>query len=334
MASAVILTAEELEAHPGFRAEWEVAVAATPGISQICSGPDWGQSAHRHLHGPEPRQAWVAGMDGHFAALAVGKWLDGHTWVQPWEAAWSFACPAAGPDPDQAAHLLVSLCGQFRRQGLPLLLGGLPGAGPLRAAVKKRLAALGRVQEPPLFTADCLVADLTGGVAAWLARRSPKFRAGLRRSVRLTSAEGVAWETLRPGPETLENTWARLLDVESRCWKHAAGESIFQHDSHVRFYRELTARAAAAGRFRIVFGRRDGRDLAYCFGVVQGPHYRGMQMSYDASAERLGLGVAAQFAMLETLAAEGVTQADFGMDIAYKQRWCDRPLPLSGLVVG
>ena len=74
-----------------------------------------------------------------------------------------------------------------------------------------------------------------------------------------------------------------------RCWKHASGESIFQIENHLRFYRELTRRATRTGRLRLVLARRDGRDLAYCFGIVAGATYRGLQMSYDAAHEKLGL---------------------------------------------
>lgn len=327
-----LLEASQLDSHPGFAAAWAAAVAATPGISQVCSGPDWSLSAHSDLMGK--RQAWVVRSGEHFAALAAGPWLDDNLWVQPWEAAWSFGCPAVGPDPETAAALLGSLAEPFRRQGLPLMVGGLPSAGPLREAVAEVLGDLGRVQQPPLFTSDCLIADLAGGHEAWLGRRSPKLRAGIRRSVRLCEAEFVYWEELAPKPEELEALWPRILDVESRCWKHASGESIFQHENHLRFYRELTRRAALAGHLRLVLARREGRDLGYCFGIVAGQSYRGLQMSYDASHERLGLGVATQDRMLKTLASEGVAEADFGMDIEYKRRWCDRPLPLSGLVVG
>ena len=331
MPDVELLEADQIRGNGAFAAAWERAALATPGISGLCSGPAWSLSAHLHLHGR--RQAWVARSGGHFAALALGTWFDGNPWIQPWEAAWCFGSPAVGPDPAAAAALLAVLAAPLRRQGYPLLLGGLPSSGPLREAVLQAMAPLGTVREPPLFRSDCVLADLSGGHEAWLAARSPKFRAGLRRSARLAEAEHVYWEELRPDPSALESLWPRILEVEARCWKHAAGESIFQHGNHVAFYLDLLRRSARTGGVRLVLARRDGRDLGYCFGITAGGCYRGLQMSFDASCERLGLGAATQERMLRFLAEEGVSWADFGMDIDYKRRWCGGLLRLSGLVV-
>ncbi len=70
----------------------------------------------------------------------------------------------------------------------------------------------------------------------------------------------------------------RLLSIEMRSWKQGAGESVFRHHDHYRFYRDLIRRAEQRGSMRAIFVKRGSEDSAYVIGGVLGATYRGFQM--------------------------------------------------------
>jgi CelD/BcsL family acetyltransferase involved in cellulose biosynthesis len=164
-------------------------------------------------------------------------------------------------------------------------------------------------------------ASLEGGFPGYLSRRSRGFRRSARRSTRRLEAEGVTFEAPgfdRPWPEVYQ----RVLSVDGRSWKGRDGVGIGQGAMR-RFYEEMGTRLWRQRSLRVLFARREGRDVAYHFGAVLGDLYRGLQHAYDEALRPLGLGAATHLEMIRRVAGEGIAIYDLGQEIAYKARWAE-----------
>jgi hypothetical protein len=304
------LTLEELRERSG-----EVAAAAlrTPGVSALCSGPDWQLAAHDGLHG-------AAGARSHLIVEDAGSWIifverERERIYFPFESAWMFSSPVTG-DPDRIVDLLLA-APRWLDGPLGLCLGGIRCESPLHEAVRRIEPATRRYDE--FAATECMIIDLGEGVESWLGRRSPKFRRSLREAEK---ASGI--EIVEADGESDEALFARILAVQERTYKWREGTDILKAPEYAAFYRTLLIGLRARGDLRLRFAQRDGEDLAYIFGGVAGDTYRGFQMSYVEEARSLGLGNRLQFENLRRCEAEGVTRYDLGMHSAYKDRWADR----------
>ena len=205
-----------------------------------------------------------------------------------------------------------------------------PVPSPLYRRLGRRLGGRRRLRIAR-DAASCQV-DLSGGVEAFLARRSRGFRSGLRADRRRVHGAGIAFDYEAPADPA--SALRRILELEARGWKEAAAQGIFQSPRPRRFYGDLFARAAAAGRLRTIFAQREGVDVAYAVGGLAGTTYRGYQMTYAQEHARLGIGNVTQLEMMERLAAEGVVRLfDLGMEVEYKRRWEDRRLRFSTVLI-
>src|SRR5690606_12991491 len=109
-----------------------------------------------------------------------------------------------------------------------------------------------------------------------------------------------------------EAVFSRFLELESKSHKKDKEETPFRIPTHRAFYQELFTKAAAEGRARAVFARKDGADVAYIFGSTIGEAYRGLQMSFDERFRRLGLGNVLQIRMIELLCEDEISVYDMG----------------------
>lgn len=308
------------------RQDYDESVKRTPGIAGFCSSSDWVIAAHEQLH-PE-RDCHFFREGEHWVMLTSGPAMGYAQVLQPLEALWSFSCPLLGPSPQKRVALLmralVKLGGDF-----PLVyLGGIPQNSPLEYSLRLRLAERFRVFTLP--GCDCQQASLAEGEEGFLARRSGKFRAELRRAERKAEQAGVRFELLREGVEA-EEVLDRILAIESRTWKWEQGESIFQSDAY-SFYRYLVISALRSGRLRVTFAKRGDEDMGYAFGAVFGSVFRGLQMSYAQEHGKYGLGNLAQWQLVQNAVSEGLQTYDLGMVIDYKSRWAEGNLKLVNLL--
>jgi hypothetical protein len=308
---------------PLLPAGYDDLVDASPDIDRFCSSSDWVVAAHR---------SWGAGrtwaVAGRGAALVLAR-AGGPRGRVVWcglDQVWGFACPVVGPDPERAAALAGDVLDGGVRWDATLFTGLVPGS-PREHALLRALTPRHRVRRGPAMTRQ--VADLGDGLAAYLARRSARFRRNLARAERARRSTGVELElAVGGGPEIVD----RCVAVERRSWKGRAGGGLADR-TLAGFYRCLAARLESSGRLRAGFARRNGHDVGYILGAVRHGTYRGLQLSYDEGLAELSLGNLLQLHQMEALVGEDVGRYDLGMDMAYKRHWADEALTTTTLVV-
>ncbi len=308
--------------------EYDAAVAVTPSVARFCTCSDWVLPAHRHLCGE--RELHVRREGESWLALAEGPLMQFVGALQPLDALWCFSCPLVGPDPRACVDLLEDFLVNDKPGTQMVLLGGIPWDSDLHLYLRRGFG--GRWQVHALPGTDCLQASLEGGAEGFLSRRSGKFRAELRRSVRKAQAAGVSFELVSEVADA-DVLFARIVTAEQHSWKWQAGESIFQAENTRAFYQDLIRRSCAAGRLRVAFARLDGVDIGYAFGASLGGAFRGLQMSYHRDHAALAPGNLCQWELIRQAEAESLHTYDLGMDIDYKARWAERRLKLITLLL-
>ena len=309
-------------------AEVESALDRTPEIDRWCSGPDWVLPVHAGF-GPGSGAEPLVLTDGSgWALLARYRLADGRRVIAGLEPLWGFASPLVGADVEGlAAGVAEALAGEPWDQ---LVLPGMPeladdSSFPMRVATG--LARLGPVGMGTGIVRQ--VADLSDGYEPWWGRRSARFRRNLSQSGRRAGAVGLAVDDASADPRVFE----RILAVEARSWKGRDDTGITSPEM-LATYRAMTARLQARGRLRVLVAHLDGADVGYILGGVRAGIYRGLQLSYSQEVAELSVGHLLQHHQLRALCAAGdATTYDLGMDLDYKARWADHPVPTFTLVV-
>ncbi|MEZ4463819.1 MAG: GNAT family N-acetyltransferase [bacterium] len=296
-------------------------VAVTDGIDRFCTSSRWSLPAQRAFM-PAAEPFITESADGIVALMTVVL-PDGRRVGVPLEASWGLASPFASARPG-------ALVGQLRRMlesdraPESLYLSGVSRSGPwfeevLRGFMGRARFGLGR-------SCGRRVADLRGGIEPWLASRSPRFRANLRRAARRAEDAGVrfSWHPDIPA-EAVPGIFDRMMAVEGRSWKGIAGVGVQEGEAR-DFYREVALRLAACGELRVLLGRQGDDDVVFVLGGVFKGAFRGLQMSFDDGLRDLSLGNIAQFETMKALAAEGVASYDLGTEMPYKMRWAPEGL--------
>ncbi len=321
-----LLSFQELDARA---AAYDGHVARTPGIDLFCSSTDWILPA-RESFAPSA-EPFIVETDAGFVSLMTVPTAEGARALAPLEPIWGLASPFVGPDPAPLAAALFETLGQ--RGGVhALFLSGLAVGGDAAAAVARFAGPRWRAIPGP--EAGRQVADLVGGVDGFYSRRSPHFRANLRRERRMAAREGVTYEyhTRFPTPAEVSATYQRIQDIERTSWKGIDGHGIDQGPAF-EFYRQMLLRLAARGALRVVFARLGDDDVAYVFGGLFRHTYRGLQCSFDDRWRRLSPGALVHMEMIERLCDEGVAVYDLGSDMEYKKRWGEDGLLTSATIV-
>lgn len=303
-------------------AEYDAAVAATPEISNFCSGALWQLSAHECLH-------HVREDSPHFLVENEGQWLAFAEKEQegvyfPFESAWMFGCPLLG-DPEQSVATFLAATSRCR-QPTGFCIGGVSQEGQLHAELRKHQSRWRKFQEFP--GTDSMRIDLQDGVEAWLERRSKKFQRTMRN---VDSAKG--FEIISADDASPEDLFQRILRIQKQTYKWQNGTDIFQIPEYFAFYQRLLHGLHAAGNLRLLFAKHEGEEVAHILGGVSGGSYRGLQMSFVESMRPLGLGNLLQLENLRRCAAEGITCYDLGMHSPYKERWADQRLVSLGFFI-
>jgi len=299
-------------------AEYDAAVAADPDVDPFCTRTDWLLPFHDAFH-PE-RELVCARGGGSFLALdcAAGQ-------LAPLEAMWSFPCPLVGREP-------VPLLAELLRARVSHRLVYIAGLPPRAARTEALVRALAPTHELAHVSTTVRRVAAFDDLAGFLARRSAKFRAGLRASQRRTRAAGIAFECVSPdSADGARTAYARVLAVEGKSWK-SAGDNGVDRGPMRAFYAAMFPRLGARGALRVLFATRDGADVGYLSGGLAGTTFRGLQFSFDESCRALGLGNVLQLEMLARLAREDVRAYDLGSESPYKTRWAENRVATVGLV--
>lgn len=302
-------------------------VAASPLVDRYCSGSAWILPAREVFH-PEATSLVLKGEHG-WAPLMVQSQV-GLRIGMPLEATWCLASPFVGLDLAALAREAWAELARRRTAWHVLFLAGLEPGGAAIETLASLAAARHEVGIGP-SSVRC-VADLAEGMDAWLARRSARFRRSLTH-LRNRAASEIEYED-RDGvaPGEVDELYARILAVERTSWKGREGSGISSPTMQA-FYARTLPRLAARGALRATFARRAGRDVGFVFGGVLAGGYRGLQFSYDRDAAAYGVGNLLQWRTMTRLCAEGVLVYDLGMDMDYKQRWADRRVETTSLVI-
>lgn len=310
--------------------EFDRAVAQTPDIDRFCSSSLWIVPAHRAFL-PDHR-LWIQRSEYGFVALASGTDVHLGTYLHPLEASWALACPLVGA---QAAALTREFVRTCRESGLRWNLLFLSGISPASIHFRELVRGFRRDYSLGLGASSTRrVASLSGGVDGFLARRSTKFRANLRRARRRAADSGIEYEyiTRIDGHVGAARLLERALRIERRSWKGESDTGIIDEPMKT-FYQVMLPMLAERNLLRFMFVRLDGVDIAYCFGGVFEATFRGLQMSFDVEYRQHSPGSLAQLAMIERLCEEGVQGYDLGSDMEYKRQWAEEGLETVALIV-
>lgn len=296
------------------------ATSATSAIDRFCSSLDWILPAHEAFIPDHPLHLRQFG-DG-FATLARGFNPRIGRYLQPLEASWCLASPFVGGDTDALIDAFAHECSVRLVDWDLLYLSGIPPDG---AMMRRIVRAFGREHQIGLgHRTRRFVAALDGGVDGYLARRSAKFRAALRRARRLADADGVTYEVVRDVADAdVPALYERILKIEERSWKGRADTGILDGGMNT-FYRLMLPRLARRGALRVVFARRDEHDIAFVFGGLFDRDYRGLQLSYDHNFRHLSPGNLVQLRMIEALIEDQIASYDLGSELDYKPRWAEQ----------
>lgn len=295
---------------------FDTLVGATPDIDHFCSSSAWALPAQK-VFSPDA-DPWIYAADGTVIALMAMPMGEGRIEAMPLESGWGLAAPFAGQVPERAAELLYEMWSTSPIKLDAIHLSGLRLRGVWMEAVARRfhsthyLGVWGGCERR--------IAQLNGGPDAFLARRSAKFRATLRRAVRRADTAGVQYDYITGGDA--DALYDRIQAIETHGWKSAEGAGIDEGLTRA-FYAEIIERLLERDAFRGLFVRLGGEDIAYVFGGLWRTLYRGLQLSHRIDAAELSPGNLAQWALIQHLMAEGVTVYDMGTDMPYKRRWAE-----------
>jgi hypothetical protein len=294
----------------------------------MCSRSEWLVSYHS-VFAPE-RELILRSANGSLLALAeVYHPLIGPL-IEPLESHWFFPNPLLGPD-------AVSLLEDFLEEPLSkalrpsLAISGLEWGSPqflqLTQLLKRRYAV--GFLEPTLFRS----ASLAGGPDGFLSRRSAKFRGNLRKALQKAKDAGIEFVRCPTQftDEVSATLYARMLAVEDSSWKGREGCGISQEPFRT-FYGEVLRRMGKNGMARAIFATRNGTDVGFVMGGVDGIHYRGQQFSYHAELATLSIGNLLQWKQIEWLCEEGISRYDMGSVLDYKLHWTELELKSHTLV--
>lgn len=250
--------------------------------------------------------------------------------LEPMESHWFFPNPLLGPD---SVHLLEALLQEpeARRMRPSLAISGLQWGSPQFVQLTqllKRHYEIGFL-EPTLFRS----ASLEGGAEGFLSRRSGKFRGNLRKALQKAAAAGIEFVRCPPCPsdDAALDVYARMLAVEESSWKGRQQCGISQEPFR-SFYGDVFRRMSRNGAARAIFARRDGVDVGFVMGGVDGMHYRGQQFSFVTEVAQLSIGNLLQWKQIEWLCEEEIARYDMGSVLDYKLHWTELELKSHTLV--
>lgn len=309
---------------------WAAAVAAP---DPFCCGPHW-HLAYSAADAPLRPIVWAEAADA-FLVFRLLYDRERRVFLGPPESLWRFGASLFGPGAPEAVEALLPAA---RAAGLSgLVLSGLRPDDPAIAGLRRRLEGRRDLSLAAHRMSVQCGAALEGGFDGFMRRRSHDFRKKMRAAARLAEDAGVTIVAPRLDDAfALSDAFERMMAVEALSWK--GRRNVGANEGHSRrFYAQLLGRLARVGAARLLFAQRDGRDVGYIFGGVQGGVYRGQQFSFVEAAAPLGVGNGMQLAQIRRLCAEGVARYDMGPfdhgAMRYKERWTEIRAPIVELTI-
>lgn len=298
---------------------YDDAVVRTPGIDHFCSSSFWVLPATEHLMAPA--RPWMRRRNDHYVALARSDNSARTRVLHPLEAMWALPSPLVGAEPDELIDVLLTTLDGDRDWDAVVLSGILENS----VLWRKLIPALSKRHELTRGpNTRRYAAELTGGVDAFLAKRSPGFRKNLRKAESRARRLDLVFEVADGcAPDQADASFERLLAIERRSWKGRRGVGI-DVEPMCGFYRAMNRRLVERRARRLMFATIDGNDAAYIFGGVLGNTYRGLQFSFDDTFAEHSLGNLCQLTEIRRLSNDGFEVYDLGTEVAYKKRWGDR----------
>jgi hypothetical protein len=287
----------------------------------FCSSTHWIIPAHRAFASFRP--LWIRESDAGYVVLARSYHPSYGLYLEPLEAIWGLACPFIPRQPEALARDFAHDLFADRRDRSTLVLGGLKAGGAMFDALRRTLMPRMRVAEGP--TTRRFRASLEGGIDGFLSRRSPKFRASLRRSERMAREAGVTFERIDrfSSWHSMLSLYERILAIERRSWKGLTGSGLVE-PAMQEFYRLMLARIWPERAVRVIIARQGDEEVGFLFGALFHGSFRGLQVSFDHRFARLSLGNLLQWNVLQQLCGEGCLLYDLGVEVPYKERWAEQ----------
>ena len=224
---------------------------------------------------------------------------------------------AEGIDAFVAAVLATP--GPWHEFRLARVLASQPLAERLEAAWQRRGCTFRVSAALPSF-----FLELPESYASYLAARGAKFRNHLKRKEKQLASSGMVRFTVCRSQEEVAPTYAALLEVETKSWKHGHGTSIAGQAHQRGFYADLCATAAASGMLHLSMLYLDDRPIAHNLGLVDRGRYFYLKTSYVEAMRPCAPATVARAALIRTLIEEGVREFDFpGEPYEWERQWTD-----------
>lgn len=284
----------------------------------ICSRAEWVFSFHKVI--ASHRELLLRATEDSVLTLASYEHPTIGPLLEPVEAHWFFSRPLLGPN---AVELLEQLLEEpAQKASRPCVaISGLDLDGPLLSHLLRLMM--------PRYEVGCLEpihfrsASLIGGPDAFLSRRSRKFRSNLRRAVQKGKDAGLEFERcLTNNPKSALRAFERMAAIENTSWKGLENCGMTE-EPYQTFYRSVYSQMAKNEVARAIFVTRDGADVGFVMGGVDGTSYRGQQFSFGAEWEDLSIGNLLQWEMIQWLCEEGIRRYDLGSVLDYKVHWAE-----------
>jgi CelD/BcsL family acetyltransferase involved in cellulose biosynthesis len=122
--------------------------------------------------------------------------------------------------------------------------------------------------------------------------------------------------------ESAAAAFARMTAIEKTSWKGLENCGMTE-EPFLTFYREVYSGMSRNNVSRAIFVTKDGRDIGFVMGGIDGSSYRGQQFSYGAEWETLSVGNLLQWEMIQWLCEERIQRYDLGSVLEYKVHWAE-----------
>ncbi|MFP4599159.1 MAG: GNAT family N-acetyltransferase [Persicimonas sp.] len=308
------------------------AVARTPDVDRFCSASCWAMPAFEALSPDHELWAWQASKTEGFVALCKGSHPRVGRYMQPLEASWGLASPFVGEDIVGVTREFICEARRLSDEWDILFLTGISEDSRQFEELVRGFQADHFMGIGPSMGRQ--YASLEGGLDGFLARRSSKFRANMRRALRDAQTAGVEYEFLSNFDTAgdCERVFERIIAIERQSWKGRQGVGIAQGRMY-DFYKSMLPCLAEKDALRVTFASVDDVDIAYCFGGLFQQTYRGLQMSYHQKYSEHSPGNIVQLEMINHLYAEGIDVYDMGQSMDYKSSWTDGEFETVAVIV-
>ncbi|MDR2744098.1 MAG: GNAT family N-acetyltransferase [Desulfovibrio sp.] len=313
---------------------WNEAAVTTNQADPFCCAPVW-QLAFHDAFSPK-RRLLLGEASNSLIAFAEKVFSPDNVFLTPIEAHWFFGCPLLGA---YSVDLLSEAMDGIVKCHAPffpkIMVSGIRPGG----AIFRRLRRLfGKGFHFFLHSEGMqCAASLAGGVDGFLSRRSANHRHKLRKEARRAAERGICFERVIPAsPEESEAAYSRMLSVERASWKGIDRCGMAEPPAR-QFYAFMLRRLSFSGGARVIFARREGRDIGFIFGGMAGKMYRGQQFSYADGWKRFSIGNLMQMEQVMWLCEEKARRYDMGPlagpRMSYKAHWTEIEIPIQTWVL-